>query len=237
MTQNVIVWDLETIPDFDALRRVCGNDASDDELERDVLKGKFPKHVFHQIVCIGAIVARRTGDGWSVIAKGAPHCGERDEATLIKSFTDRIGELQPTLVTFNGHGFDLPVLRYRAMLHKISAPGLVAASYFHRYGASSVDLMDHLASFGQAKASLHEICRSMSLPGKNSGVDGSQVRQMHEEGRLAEIAAYCLEDVLNTFRLWLRYELFCGRLSREQFDHSDAEAESLVIPTPDIQAA
>lgn len=226
MTRHVIIWDLETVPDYDALRRVHGIDASDEELDADVLKGKFPKHIFHKIVCIGAIVAQNSESGWTVIKRGAPHCGERDEATLIRTFVERIGALHPTLVSFNGHGFDLPVLRYRAMIHKIRAPGLMAAPYFHRYGASSVDLMDELASYGTAKATLHEICRSMELPGKASGVEGSQVKSLHDAGKLNEIAEYCLEDVTNTYRLWLRYELFCGRLTDEQFKVADAQAEA-----------
>ena len=100
------------------------------------------------------------------------------------------------------------------MIHKIRAPGLMVAPYFKRYLGSAVDLMDELASFGQAKATFHELCRSMGLPGKASGVEGSQLRSLHAAGRLDEIAAYCLEDVTNTFRLWLRHELFCGHLTR-----------------------
>lgn len=224
MTQRVIVWDIETIPDFDALRRVHDIELSDEEICSEVIKGKFPKHVFHQIVCIGAIIAERKYREWKIISRGAPNTGTRSEAALIKAFADRIGTLHPTLVTFNGHAFDLPVLRYRAMIHKISAPGLLIAPYFNRYGSCAVDLMDSLASFGQAKATLHEICRSMGLPGKHSGVDGSQVHALYKEGRVQEISDYCSEDVTNTYRLWLRHELFCGRLSNEDFERSDTEA-------------
>jgi DNA polymerase elongation subunit (family B) len=53
---------------------------------------------------------------------GAPHVGERTEKELISAFCDKIAELSPRLVTFNGHSFDLPVLRYRAMVLGVSAP-------------------------------------------------------------------------------------------------------------------
>jgi predicted PolB exonuclease-like 3'-5' exonuclease len=53
----------------------------------------------------------------AVDALGAPHVGERSEKALISSFVDRIAQLTPQLVTFNGTSFDLPVLRYRAMVH------------------------------------------------------------------------------------------------------------------------
>jgi DNA polymerase elongation subunit (family B) len=52
--------------------------------------------------------------------------GERPEKELITGFVNRIAELSPQLVTFNGSGFDLPVLRYRAMIHAIPAIGLAA---------------------------------------------------------------------------------------------------------------
>ena len=59
----------------------------------------------------------RTGslDHWAVDAVGALHVGERTEKQLIASFCDKIAELSPQLVTFNGNSFDLPVLRYRDM--------------------------------------------------------------------------------------------------------------------------
>jgi 3'-5' exonuclease len=56
-------------------------------------------------------------------------------------------ELSPQLVTFNGNSFDLPVLRYRAMVHGVSAPGLSTRPYFHRYSEDAIDLCDALSSF------------------------------------------------------------------------------------------
>jgi hypothetical protein len=52
---------------------------------------KFPKHIYHSIICIGALVAhRQEGGQWIVDALGAPHVGERSEKALISSFVDRI---------------------------------------------------------------------------------------------------------------------------------------------------
>ena len=106
-------------------------------------------------------------------ALGAPHIGERSEQEFIQAFVDKIAELSPQLVTFNGHGFDLPVLRYRAMTHSIAAPGLSARPYFNRYADDAIDLCDVLSSFAsQAKATLHEICKVMGMPGKPAGIHG-----------------------------------------------------------------
>ena len=88
---------------------------------------------YHSIICIGALIAHHDGDHWVVDALGAPHLGERPERELIASVVDRIAELSPQLVMFNGSSFDVPVLRYRAMVHKVPSIGLSARPYFHRY--------------------------------------------------------------------------------------------------------
>jgi 3'-5' exonuclease len=196
-----------------------------DEEIREAHGEKFPKHIFHSIVCIGALIAERATHGsWHVKASGAPHSGERSEKELIESFVEKIAELEPQLVTFNGASFDLPVLRYRAMVHKMTAPGLTTRNYFYRYTVDAVDLCDVLASYSsQARATLHEICRAMGLPGKGSGVDGSSVAALFAQGRLKDISDYCEADVINTYQLWLRYELFRGRLTTEQFAASEAD--------------
>jgi predicted PolB exonuclease-like 3'-5' exonuclease len=122
MKPSVIVWDLETAPDlagFAVANNLVGKADAD---IREVLGNKFPKHIYHTIVCIGALVACRESDRWTVDALGAPHVGERSEKQLISAFCDKIAELTPQLVTFNGNSFDLPVLRYRSMTWRLG-PG------------------------------------------------------------------------------------------------------------------
>jgi predicted PolB exonuclease-like 3'-5' exonuclease len=122
--QSVIVWDLETVPDLAAAARMLDLGNAPQAEVREALGAGFPKHPLHKIVCIGALVATRQPEGWRVDALGAPHIGERAEAKLISDFIEKIGQLLPQLVTFNGHSFDLPVLRYRAMVNRVSAGGL-----------------------------------------------------------------------------------------------------------------
>src|SRR5580700_11310773 len=171
---HVIVWDIETVPDLAGFAAANGHDGKSDDEVRAELGDKFPKHIYHSIICIGALVAHREEGGhWSVDALGAPHVGERSEKELIASFVDRIAELSPQLVTFNGSSFDLPVLRYRAMVHRVPAFGLSVRPYFHRYTDDTVDLCDVLSSFSpQGKATLHELSRVMGLPGKPEGMTG-----------------------------------------------------------------
>jgi len=114
---------------------------------RETMGAGFPKHPLHKIVCIGALVASRQPEGWRMVALGAPHIGERTEAKLISDFVEKIGQLKPQLITFNGHSFDLPVIRYRAMVNRVSAAGLQVRQYFHRYTEDALDLCDVLGSY------------------------------------------------------------------------------------------
>jgi 3'-5' exonuclease len=238
MKPSVIVWDLETVPDlagFAAANDLLGK--SDVEV-REAIGDKFPKHIYHSIMCIGALVAHWEPDHWAVDAVGAPHVGERTEKELITAFCNKVAELSPRLITFNGHSFDLPVLRYRAMVLGVSAPGLSARSYFHRYSEDAIDLCDVFSSFSsQGKASLHEISRVMGLPGKPKGFDGGEVERYFREGKIKEVAGYCETDVIGTYQVWLRYELFRGTLSRHAFEASERNLADFVSARSNIKGA
>jgi predicted PolB exonuclease-like 3'-5' exonuclease len=236
MNDYVIVWDIETIPDLKGF--AAANfmlDKSDAEI-REAMGDKFPKHIYHSIVSIGALIARRESEYWAIEALGAPHVGDRTEKELIQAFVNKIAELKPQLVTFNGNSFDLPVLRYRAMSHSISAPGLAARPYFNRYTEDSIDLCDVLSSFApQAKVSLHGLCRMMGLPGKPEHIDGGEVERYYLQGKIKEIADYCETDIVNTYRLWLRHELFRGRLSPTQLQLSEKNLTSFIAGRADAK--
>ena len=217
MSDHVIVWDLETVPDIAGY--AAANGVSLANWTKKSVRHSATSHIYHSIICIGALVAHKEHDRWVVDAIGAPHVGERPEKDLIASFVDRIAELTPQLVTFNGNTFDLPVLRYRAMIHAVAAPGLTARPYFNRYTEDALDLCDVLSSFApHTQASLNELSKIMGLPGKPDSIDGAEV----ERYKIKEIADYCETDVVNTYRVWLRYELFRGKLSDVAFQASEA---------------
>jgi 3'-5' exonuclease len=229
MSPHVLVWDIETVPDIKGFAAANGHDGKSDEEIRAAIGDKFPKHLYHSIICIGALIAHRDNDHWTVDALGAPHVGERSEKELISAFVNRIAELTPQLVTFNGTSFDLPVLRYRAMVHGVAAPGLAARPYFNRYTDDTIDLCDVLSSFSSpAKVTLHELCRVMGWPGKPDGISGAEVEKYFRDGHIREIADYCKSDVINTYRVWLRYELFRGKLPDAAFQASESNLAEFI---------
>ena len=116
---HVIVWD--TVPDLKGFASVNGHDGKTDDESELRLGERSPKHTHHSIICIGALIAHKENEHWVVDAIDAPHVGDRSERDLSAAFVEKIAQLKPQLVSFNGASFDLPVLRYRAMVHKVPA--------------------------------------------------------------------------------------------------------------------
>jgi len=227
--QSIIAWDLESVPDLAAAARMLDLGNAPEAEVREALGEGFPKLPLHKIVCIGALVASRQHEGWRIDALGAPHIGERCEADLISAFAEKVGQLKAQLVTWNGHSFDLPVLRYRAMVNRISAAGLQVRQYFHRYTDDAIDLCDVLGSYVPGgKVKLDEVSKILGLSGKPEGIDGSRVEEMVLAGQIEEVARYCESDVLNTYRVWLVYELFLGAINIRQLAWSENQVRDFV---------
>src|SRR5688500_9466765 len=227
----VFVFDIETVPDVELGRRVYGlHDLSDKQVgyvmqakRREESGSEFLSLEQQRVVAIS--VAMRQRDSfrvWSLGEPGAP------EAELIQRFFDGIEKYTPDLVSWNGGGFDLPVLHYRALRHGIVAPRYWEAgdedqafrynNYLNRYHYRHLDLMDVLSSFqSRARISLQAAAMLLGLPGK-LGMSGDKVWDAYLDGQIQTIRDYCETDVLNTFLVYLRFELMRGRLSRQEFD-------------------
>jgi len=227
---SAIVFDLETVPDLSGYAAANGLAGRTEQEIREAIGEKFPKHIYHQIICIGAVIAHFENDTWIIDSIGAPSIQDRPERELIEAFVTKVAQLRPQLITFNGHSFDLPALRYRAMVHEVSAPGLSARSYFKRFSMDSLDLCDELSSFGASgsKVTLDELSKIIGLPGKPGHINGKEVDAYFRAGRIKEIADYCETDVVNTYLVWLRYEFFCGRLSKAGYDGSSTSVSNFI---------
>lgn len=249
--RNLFVFDIETIPDVAAGRRFLDLPASTPDAEvREALsayhleitdgRNDFLRQPFWQVVAISYVqcsvekadpaqadlpgqvryALSRVGSGGEV---------KSDEKELVEGFFHYIDQSAPRLVSYNGRGFDLPVLKYRAMVHGISAPGFFDTSnkwenYTARYAdAWHTDLLESLSDFGaSARVKLDEVCRVMAIPGK-IGTSGGDVTGLYDAGDVQAIRDYCETDVVNTYLLFLRWELLRGTISQGSHDQSVAE--------------
>lgn len=246
--QNLFVFDIETIPDTDAVANLTGFEGADtesrrEELERyhlDITGGKnaFPRQPFHKVVAISFLEAEigRGSGGETYHLRELRSGGEAgfDEKQLLQGFFSYFERLRPRLVSYNGRGFDLPVLKYRAMAHGIQAPWLYDAgdkwnSYQSRYSADwHCDLLEVLSDFGaSSRGKLNEICAVLGFPGK-FGVDGADVAPMFDAGRVSEIRDYCETDVLNTYLVYLRLMQHRGTISTESYNQAVADIIALI---------
>jgi predicted PolB exonuclease-like 3'-5' exonuclease len=112
------------------------------------------------------------------------------------------------------------------MVNRLTGVGL---QVLYRYGEDALDLCDVLGSYVPgAKVKLDEVSKILGLTGKPEGVDGSRVEEMVVAGQIEEVARYCESDVLNTYRVWLVYELFRGSIAAREHDWSEAQVRDFV---------
>ena len=226
-----LVFDIETIPDVAGIRRINALPAALGDADvldwalqqrRAAVGNDFlPLHL-HRVVAIAC--ALREGQNFRVWSLGE---SVDAEAALLRRFFDGIDRYVPQLVSWNGGGFDLPVLHHRSLVHAVAAPrywdwgdedrDFRYNNYLNRYHSRHLDLMDVLASYQpRAYAGLDAMARLCGFPGK-LGLDGAEIYQAHQAGKLEEIRHYCESDVLNTYLLYLRFQQLRGTLSTEQY--------------------
>ena len=210
-------FDIETVPDVEFGRQLLELDGLSDEDVATAMTFKRQQAVghdflpLHQHRIVAISVTFRTADTFKVWSLGDE---QSDEAELVQRFFDGVDRYTPDLISWNGGGFDLPVLHYRALKHGIQAP---------RYWRH-VDLMDVLANFNnRAFAKLDEIAVMLGFPGK-LGMSGDKVWDKFVEGGIKEIRDYCETDVLNTWLVYLRFEYMRGNL-----DEKDLQREYALV--------
>jgi hypothetical protein len=238
-----LVFDIETVPDIAGLRRLRPQwqPLADAEVaerafaERREKTGSdfLPLHL-HRIVAIGC--AFRDAQGFRVRCLGTE---QDEEARLVTDFFRLIDRYTPQLVSWNGGGFDLPVLHYRGLIHGVAAPRYWETgeddrdfrwnNYISRYHARHLDLMDLLSLYQpRATAPLDEVARLAGYPGK-LGMDGARVWDAYRQGRLAEIRAYCETDVVNTLLVYTRLQRMRGALTDAEFAAEQALLRSALL--------
>ena len=227
----VLVFDIETVPDVAGLRKLnsIAAEISDEQVaamafqrRRQATGNDFIQLHLQRVVAISC--ALRDRDTFRVWSLGEPADGE---AQLIQRFFDGIEKYSPQIVSWNGGGFDLPVLHYRGMLHGVRAVRYWDQgeddrefkwnNYISRYHARHLDLMDLLAMYQpRGAAPLDQFAQLLGFPGK-IGLEGSQVWQAWQEGNIAQIRGYCEADVANTYLVYLRFQLMRGALGPDKY--------------------
>jgi predicted PolB exonuclease-like 3'-5' exonuclease len=236
--QNLFVFDIETIPDVKAAKRLLNLETDDKNQLREALtkyhleitdgKNSFLRQPFQSVIAISFLEAEiiRDFNGQEFYQiKDIRSGGDlaSNESDLVKGFFTHLKKNISRLVSFNGKNFDLPVLKYAAMKNDVEAAWLYKMgdkwnNYNQKYSLDwHCDLADAFSDFGaSSKVKMNELCAAFNLPGK-IGVDGSKVMQMFDEGKLQEIRNYCETDVINTYLLYLTYQHHNGSINKEAF--------------------
>ena len=227
---NILVFDVETIPDIDSGKKIFNLEGLSDKNAAELMfshryqksngRTEFLQHYLHKIVTISVIL--KTDDKLSVWSLGDKNSTETE---LLERFFEGIERYTPVIVSWNGSGFDLPVIHYRSLIHGVVAQrywengdddqSFRWNNYLSRFHSRHTDLMDVLSGYiTTARAPLNEIATILGFPGK-MGMSGEKVWDCYLDGDIESIRNYCETDVLNTYLIYLKYQLMRGRLTND----------------------
>lgn len=232
---HYLVFDIETRVDKELVKEVYDPEnsltleqaydtARDQLLERSGQQSDFFPVPFHIPIAISTLQA---DEKYRIRALGCFGADRFSESELVSRFWQTFESAQ-TLITFNGRGFDLPVLETRALKHGLSLPRYFASGQSRNTYRSSrysdayhIDLCDFLSNFGAAyrRNSLNVLAKLIGLPGKYT-IAGEDVEYLYRQGRLKEINQYCMTDVLQTYLLFLRVELLRGKMDANAYEEA-----------------
>jgi hypothetical protein len=243
---NVLVFDIETVPDVDLGRRLYSLQGLDDAAvakamfaqQRASTGAEFLPHLQQRVVAISCVL--RTREQLTVWSLGDLHSSE---AELLARFFDGIEKYLPELVSWNGGGFDLPVLHYRALKAGVQAPRYWEVgdedtafrynNYLSRFHWRHLDLMDVLSGFQpRARAKLADVAALLGFPGK-LGFSGDQVWDAYLAGELQAVRRYCETDALNTYLIYLRFQFLRARLDRNALEAEFERLRALLRASPE----
>ncbi|SVC14899.1 uncharacterized protein METZ01_LOCUS267753 [marine metagenome] len=229
---NILVFDVETIPDIDSGKKIFNLEDLSDKNAAELMfshryqksngRTEFLQHYLHKIVTISVVL--KTDDKLSVWSLGDKNSTETE---LLERFFEGIERYTPVIVSWNGSGFDLPVIHYRSLIHGVVAQrywengdddqSFRWNNYLSRFHSRHTDLMDVLSGYiTTARAPLNEIATILGFPGK-MGMSGEKVWDYYLGGDIESIRNYCETDVLNTYLIYLKYQLMRGRLTNDLY--------------------
>ena len=243
----ILAFDIETVPDCEGIRRLY--DLPADLHDREVAEVAFqkrrtltgsdflPPHL-QRVIVISCVL--RDDEGVKVFSIGEPDVAE---GAAIQRFFEGINKYVPQIVSWNGRGFDIPVLVSRGLVHGVTAAcfwdtgndnkDFRFSNYINRFHDRHVDLMDVLSIYGGARgAPLDELSRLSGFPGK-LGVGGAAVWDSYGRGEIAAIRDYCEADCANTYLLYLRFQAMRCVYTAERYASECALLRSLLEKRPE----
>ncbi len=242
LDRPIIAFDIETIPDPEIGRRLLGIEGDDAEVVREMVrrrleetenKSEYPQAPWHRVVAICATLLGPKSGRVEIRALGAE---QGEERAILEAFFALLKNEQhpPRLVSWNGSGFDLPVIRYRAMLHGVVAPNLYRSdgdfrfnNYQSRYHDLHLDLMDALSGYGaSSRVGLGNWTRTLGLPGKSFLERSVYEHVLSDE--LARVIEYCKLDTVETLLAFLSFVHHRGELAADELlRHVQAVREAM----------
>ena len=229
----ICVFDCETVLDVDLIKTQYNFDENLDDLnlslkaqsEQEKINGSsFLPIPYHKVVAISAVIA----DDFGKFSKVSSIEG-KTEKEMIENFLNFIDKFNPKLVSFNGRGFDIPMLFIRALKYNLSCPAFFEQNnqmlnktkwenYRSRYSENfHIDLMDSLSQYGAVRGlKLDLVCKMADIPGKFD-ISGDMVMELFYNNEIEKIKEYCESDVINTYFLFLKYEVLKGELLIEDY--------------------
>ncbi len=237
MAWPVLVFDIESIPDVQGLRALRG--AAPDDTDEQVYaawlaerkergQSDFTPLHLQRVLVISCVF--RNAEGLRIHS-----FVDRDgqsEGKVVQSFFHAVEKHTPQLVSWNGGGFDLPVLHYRGLRHGVEAGKYWDLgeddrefkwnNYISRYHMRHLDLMDLLAMYSpKNNAPLDALAKLCGFPGK-LGMDGSQVYSEFLAGRTEDVRRYCETDVMNTYLVYCRFQKMRGGFTEAEYEQEIA---------------
>lgn len=217
----ILIFDIETVPDVATGKRLYPEIATlDDEqaltaliaLREQEANSPFMRQPMHKIACLSFLWVEN-GQMTLRSLSLENHSEEQILQTFFRAF-----EKQPVLVSWNGKGFDIPVIMYRALQYELSVPkffnemgDMKYNNYLNRYHDRHTDLMLKMA-MGATYQPLDVVASLCGFAGKQD-IDGTMVVGMVQNAEWQTLTTYCEGDVINTWLLYLRWQRLTGRLA------------------------
>lgn len=231
----VMVFDCESIPDCELLKKCWGLEGEDleiiqkaTEINKEQIGNDFLPLPFHKIISIAAVFCDEFGN-FVKVGNFPTTTQETREKDLISGFFDYLNSKQPLLVSFNGRGFDMPVLLLRSMAYNISANAYFEVdnpefhktkweNYRTRYSEHfHLDLFDTLSHYGSARGLKLDVLSTLAGFVGKYDIDGSKIVELYYQNQQNKIDEYCQSDVLNTYGLYLKYQLLKGAITQKDY--------------------